>query len=161
MAIKVGDKLPAAEFTIMTADGPAKMSVSELTTGKKVVLFAVPGAFTPTCHANHLPGFLENLSSIKERGVDDVAVVTVNDVHVVNAWAQASKGEGKIHFLADGNADFSKAVGMDIDLGVAGMGVRSKRYSMIIEDGTVTALNEEENPGQAVTSSAATILEQL
>lgn len=161
MTIKVGDKLPEAEFTIMTSDGPAKMSVSELTAGKKIILFAVPGAFTPTCHANHLPGFLENLSSIKERGVDDVAVVAVNDVHVVNAWAKATKGDGKIHFLSDGNADFAKAIGMDVDLGVAGMGIRSKRYSMIVDDGTVTALNEEESPGQAVISSAATILEQL
>lgn len=161
MTIKIGDKLPEASFTIMSDDGPAKMSVSELTSGKKVILFAVPGAFTPTCHANHLPGFLEHFDTIKGKGVDEIAVVSVNDVHVMNAWAQASKGAGKIHYLSDGNADFAKAIGMDIDLGVAGMGVRSKRYSMIIEDGTVTAINEEENPGQAVASSAATILEQL
>lgn len=161
MTISVGDRLPEAEFTIMTGDGPSKISTSELCNGKKVVLFAVPGAFTPTCHANHLPGFLENLDSIKSKGIDDVAVTAVNDVHVVNAWAKASKGDGKIHFLSDGNADFAKAIGMDIDLGVAGMGVRSKRYSMIVDDGTVTAINLEESPGQAIASSAATILEQL
>lgn len=161
MSISVGEKLPEASFTIMADDGPAKMTTAELCAGKKVVLFAVPGAFTPTCHANHLPGFLEHLDAIKEKGVDAVAVTAVNDIHVVNAWAEASSAKGKIHFLSDGNADFAKAIGLDIDLGVAGMGVRSLRYSMIVEDGTVTALNVEENPGQAVASSAATILQQL
>lgn len=161
MTISVGDKLPEASFTIMGDDGPAKMSTAELCDGKKVVLFAVPGAFTPTCHANHLPGFLEHLDAIKEKGVDRVAVTTVNDIHVTNAWAENTGGKGKIDFLSDGNGDFAKAVGMDIDLGVAGMGVRSKRYSMIVENGTVTAINLEDNPGQAVASSAATVLEQL
>lgn len=161
MTISVGDKLPDSEFTIMSADGPAKMSTAELSAGKKVILVAVPGAFTPTCHANHLPGFLEHIDAIKEKGVDTVAFVTVNDIHVVTAWEKASNNNGKIQFLSDGNADFAKAIGMDIDLGVAGMGVRSKRYSMIIDDGTVTAINLEENPGQADVSSAATVLEQL
>ena len=161
MTISVGEKLPDSEFTIMSADGPAKMSTTELSASKKVVLVAVPGAFTPTCHANHLPGFLEHIDAIKEKGVDTVAFVTVNDIHVVTAWEKASNNNGKIQFLSDGNADFAKAIGMDIDLGVAGMGVRSKRYSMIIEDGTVTAINLEENPGQATISSAATVLEQL
>ena len=161
MTISVGDRLPDSEFTIMTANGPAKISSAELSAGKKVVLVAVPGAFTPTCHANHLPGFLEHIDVIKEKGVDTVAFVTVNDIHVVTAWEKASNNNGKIQFLSDGNADFAKAIGMDIDLGVAGMGVRSKRYSMIINDGAVEAINLEENPGQAVVSSAATILEQL
>ena len=129
--------------------------------GKKIVLFAVPGAFTPTCHASHLPGFLENLDAIKDKGIDEVALTTVNDIHVTNAWAKATNAKDKIHFLSDGNADFAKSIGMDIDLGVAGMGVRSKRYSMIVDDRKVTALNIEESPGQAVASSAATILEQL
>lgn len=161
MTIAVGDKLPEIQFTIMTDDGPAKMSTAELCDGKKVVLFAVPGAFTPTCHASHMPGFVEHHQAIKEKGVDTIAVTTVNDIHVTNAWAEASHAKDKIVFLSDGGADFAKAVGMEIDLSVAGMGVRSKRYSMIVEDGTVTALNEEENPGQAVASSAATIMEQL
>ena len=161
MAIKVGDKLPDSSFIIMTADGPAKMTTGELFDGKKVVLFAVPGAFTPTCHANHLPGFLEHVDDIKEKGVAEVAVTAVNDIHVVNAWADASRGKGKIHFLSDGNGDFAKAIGMDMDLSVAGLGTRSARYSMIVEDGTVTSLNVEENPGQAEKSSAAVILEQL
>lgn len=161
MTIKVGDKLPDGQFTYMSEDGPARMSVAELTAGKKVVLFAVPGAFTPTCHANHLPGFLENYDAMKSKGVDEVAVVSVNDVHVMNAWAQNTKGAGKIHYLSDGSADFAKSIGMDVDLGVAGMGVRSQRYAMIIENGTVTTLNLEESPGQAVASSAANILEKL
>ena len=161
MTIKIGDTLPDAEFTYLGADGPAKMSIADLCAGKKTVLFSVPGAFTPTCHANHLPGFLEHLDAIKEKGVDEVAVVSVNDMHVMNAWAEATKGAGKIHYLSDGNADFAKAIGMDIDLGVAGMGIRSKRYAMIVEDGKVTEFNVEENPGQAVESSAAKILEQL
>ena len=161
MTISIGDKIPAAEFHIMTDDGPSKMSTSELLDGKKVVLIGVPGAFTPTCHANHLPGFMENLDALKEKGVDDVAVTTVNDVHVVGHWAKASNGVGKIHFLADGNGDFAKAAGLDIDLGVAGMGVRSKRYAMIVDDGVVTHLNIEDSPGQAEQSSAAVILEQL
>ncbi|MGI9364258.1 MAG: peroxiredoxin [Rhizobiaceae bacterium] len=161
MSIKVGDKLPDAEFMIKTDEGLAKLSVEEITRGKKIVLFAVPGAFTPTCHQNHLPGFLENVSAIKEKGVDEVAVIAPNDVHVVDAWAKATNGDGKILFLADGNADFAKDIGMDIDLSVAGMGLRTKRYSMIVEDGTVTSFNSGDIPGQATISSAATILEQL
>ena len=161
MTIEVGQKLPDAKFIIMTDDGPSKVSVADLTAGKKVVFFAVPGAFTPTCHASHLPGFIEHEAAIKEKGVDDIAVVAVNDVHVVHAWAQATKAAGKITFLADGNGDFAKAIGMDVDLAVAGMGLRSKRYSMIVEDGVVTSLNEGDVPGQATISSAATILQQL
>lgn len=161
MPIKVGDKIPDAEFIIKTKDGLAKLSIEEITKGRKIVLFAVPGAFTPTCHRNHLPGFLENLGAIKEMGVDEVAVIAPNDVHVVDAWAKATKGDGKILFLADGNADFAMAIGMDIDLSNAGMGLRTKRYSMIVEDGRVTSFNSGDARGQATISSAATILEQL
>ncbi len=161
MTVKINDTLPDANFIVMTNDGPSELSLSDLCKGKKVVLFSVPGAFTPTCHANHLPGFVEHLDAIKEKGVDEIAVVSVNDVHVMDAWARASKARGKIHFLSDGSAEFAKAIGMEIDLGAVGMGLRSKRYSMIVEDGKVVALNLEENPGQAVASSAATILGQL
>ncbi len=145
----------------MSDDGPAQITTAELLKNKKVVLFAVPGAFTPTCHANHLPGFLEHLDTIKSKGVDDVIMVTVNDVHVVDAWERDTKVAGKIRFLADGSAEFTKAIGMDIDLSAVGMGVRSKRYSMIIDNGNVVALNIEDSPGQAVASSAATLLSQL
>ena len=161
MTIQVGDRLPDAEFIITTKDGKAKTSIADLTSGRKVVLFAVPGAFTSTCSSSHLPGFIENAEAIKEKGVDEIAVVSVNDSAVMDAWAEASKGKGKITFLADGNGDFAKAIGMDVDLSVAGMGLRSKRYSMIIEDGVVTHLNQGDVPGQATISSAATILGQL
>ncbi|MEZ5871886.1 MAG: peroxiredoxin [Nitratireductor sp.] len=161
MTISVGEKLPHATFKIMTEDGPGQMTTEELFAGKKVVLFAVPGAFTPTCHMNHLPGFVEHFDTIKAKGIEEIAVVSVNDVWVMNEWAKSSKGKGKIHFLADGAAEFSKAVGLDVDLSVAGMGVRSKRYSMIVDDGVLKALNIEEKPGTAEISGAARILEQL
>ena len=161
MAISVGDKLPDTKFKIMGSDGPQEASTSDIFSGKKVVLFGVPGAFTPTCSMNHLPGFLKHLEEIKAKGVDDVAVVSVNDVFVMNEWAKSSGGKDKIQFLCDGSAGFTKSIGLDLDLTEAGLGVRSKRYSMIVEDGTVTRLNIEEKPGVADLSGAATILDQL
>jgi peroxiredoxin len=161
MTISVGDKLPEATFKTMTADGAKEISTAEIFPGKKVVLFAVPGAFTPTCSNNHLPGYLENHDAILARGVDTIAVVAVNDVHVMGAWARFTGGEGKILYLADGSGSFAKALGLDIDLSGGGMGLRSKRYSMIVDNGKVTALNVEDSPGKAVESSAAKILEQL
>jgi peroxiredoxin len=161
MTISVGDKLPEATFKTMTADGVKEITTAEIFPGKKVVLFAVPGAFTPTCSNNHLPGYLENHDAILARGVDTVAVVAVNDVHVMGAWARFTGGEGKILYLADGSGTFAKALGLDIDLSGGGMGLRSKRYSMIVDDGKVTTLNVEDSPGKAVESGAAKILEQL
>lgn len=161
MTIETGAKLPDATLKIMTADGPANAELSSLVEGKKVVLFAVPGAFTPTCTLNHLPGFLDNRDAILAKGVDDIMVVSVNDPFVMKAWAEASGGRDKITFLGDWDASFTKSIGMDVDLSGAGLGVRTKRYSMIVEDGTVTALNVEESPGTAVISGAAAILEQL
>ena len=161
MAISVGDKLPPFDFKTMGESGPEIVPYSDLFAGKKVVLFAVPGAFTPTCHANHLPGFLEHLDSIKEKGVDEVAVVAVNDPFVLGHWAQITQGAGKIRFLSDGNAEFTKSIGMEMDMSVANLGTRSKRYSMIVEDGVVKSLNVEEAPGTAEISGAAGILNQL
>lgn len=161
MSIRVGDRLPDVTFKTVTEEGPKDRSTAEIFGGKKVVLFAVPGAFTPTCHNNHLPGYLEHLETIKSKGVDTIAVVSVNDVHVMAAWAYVTRGEGRIEYLADGSGDFTRAIGMEFDLSAGGLGVRSKRYSMIVEDGTVTSLNIEEAPGKAVTSGAAAILEQL
>jgi peroxiredoxin len=161
MTIKAGDKLPDATFKIMTADGPAEKTTAELFSGKTVVLFAVPGAFTPTCHNNHLPGFVEHFDTIRAKGVDEIAVVSVNDVFVMDAWAKASGNAGKIHFLADGSAEFTKAIGLELDASGFGMGVRSKRYSMIVKDGVVETLNVEEAPGTAEASGAAEILNQL
>lgn len=161
MALEVGAKIPEATLTYMGDDGPSQMSTSDLFSGKKVVMFAVPGAFTPTCNNNHLPGYVTHADEIKAKGVDEIAVISVNDVFVMNQWSEASKGKGSIHFFADGSAGFTKAIGMDIDLADFGMGTRSKRYSMIVEDGTVTALHVEDNPGQAVASGAEKILEAL
>ncbi len=161
MSISKGDKIPDHTFVSMGSDGPIKISTADLFDGKTVVLFAVPGAFTPTCHQNHLPGFLEHYDAMKEKGVDTIAVTGVNDVFVMDAWAQQSKGKGKIVYLADGAADFAKAVGLDMDMSAHGMGVRSKRYSMLVKDGVVQELNVEPNPGEADTSGAATMLSQL
>ena len=161
MTISIGESLPAATFKTVTADGPKDLSVAEVFAGKKVVLFGVPGAFTPTCSNNHLPGYLENHDAILARGVDTIAVVAVNDHHVMGAWARFTGGEGKILFLADGNGAFAKALGLDADMSGGGMGTRVKRFSMIVDDGKVTVLNVEGKPGQAVDSGAARILEQL
>lgn len=161
MTIEVGQKLPDVSFKTSTADGPRELSTADVFAGKRIVLFGVPGAFTPTCSNNHLPGYLENRDAILGKGVDQIAVVAVNDVFVMGAWARASGGDGKILFLADGSGDFAKAAGLDIDLSRAGLGLRLKRFSAIVEDGTVTALNIEDAPGTVASSGAATILEQL
>jgi len=161
VTISTGDKLPDATFKEKTADGMRETKASDIFSGKKVVLFAVPGAFTPTCHLNHLPGYLENRDTILAKGVDEIAVVAVNDAHVMAAWATATGGEGKIRYLSDWNADFTKALGMEIDLSAGTLGLRSKRYSMVVEDGVVKALNVEESPGKAEKSGAAAIVEQL
>ena len=161
MTIAVGRKLPEATFKTSTADGPKELSTADVFAGKRIVLFGVPGAFTPTCNNNHLPGYIENRDAILARGVDQIAVVAVNDVFVMNAWAKASGGDGKILFLADGSGDFAKAAGLDLDLSKGGLGLRLKRFSAIVEDGTVTALNIEDAPGTVANSGAATIIEQL
>jgi peroxiredoxin len=161
MAIKVGDRLPSATFMTMTADGPKPQSTDDIFKGKNVVLFAVPGAFTPTCDKNHLPGFVTNADKIKGKGIDTIAVTGVNDVFVMNAWKKASGAEGKIEFLADGSANFAKALGLSIDLGERGLGTRSQRYSMVVEDGVVKALNVEDAPGKADISGAENLLKGM
>ncbi|WP_429924674.1 peroxiredoxin [Agrobacterium vitis] len=161
MTIAIGDTVPAATFKEKTADGPVEISTEDLFKDKKVVLFAVPGAFTPTCTLNHLPGYLEHREALLAKGVDEIAVLSVNDWHVMGAWAQHSGGMGKIHFLADWDASFSKALGLDMDLSAGALGVRSKRYSMLVENGVVKSLDIEGNPGQATVSSAEAMLERL
>jgi len=158
--IKVGDRLPSATFTVMTSEGPKPKTTDDIFKGKKVVLFAVPGAFTPTCSNNHLPGFKDNAEAIKAKGVDSIAVVAVNDAFVMNAWADASGAKGKIEFLADGSGKFAKDIGLSLDLTERGMGVRSRRYSMLVDDGVVRTLNVEEGAG-AEASGAANMLKQL
>src|SRR5437879_1973230 len=161
MTIKVGDRLPNATFTTMTADGPKPQTTDEIFKGKKVVLFAVPGAFTPTCHKNHLPGFLTNADKIKGKGIDTIAVTGVNDVFVMDAWKKATDTDGKIEFLADGAAAFAKAIGLSLDLSERGLGMRSQRYAMVVEDGVVKTLNIEEAPGKADISGAENLLKGL
>ena len=161
MTIKPGDALPETTFRVMTADGPKPVTGPEIFKGKKVVLFAVPGAFTPTCHKNHLPGFLEHAKEIKAKGVDTIAVTGVNDVFVMDAWAKATGGAGVIEFLSDGNADFAKAAGLEFDGSGGGMGIRSKRYAMLVDDGVVKILNIEDSPGKAEISSAESLLKGM
>jgi glutaredoxin/glutathione-dependent peroxiredoxin len=160
MAIKVGDHIPNASFTVMTPEGPKPKTTDDIFKGKKVVLFAVPGAFTPTCSKNHLPGFVTHGDAIKAKGVDTIAVTGVNDVFVMDAWKKASGAE-KIEFLADGSAAFAKAIGLSVDLGERGLGTRSQRYSMLVDDGVVKKLNVEEAPGKAEASGADNLLKQL
>lgn len=161
MTISTGDRLPNATLKTRTEDGPADISTDDIFKGKRVVLFAVPGAFTPTCSMNHLPGYIEHNDAIRAKGVDTIAVVAVNDVFVMDAWKKSSEAGDKILFLSDGNGEFTKALGLDMDLSVAGLGVRSRRYSMLVEDGVVKALNIEDSPGKAEKSGAAALLEQI
>ena len=160
MTIKVGDRLPTTTFTVMTADGPKPQTTDEIFKGKKVVLFAVPGAFTPTCHRNHLPGFVKNADAIKAKGVDTIAVTGVNDVFVMDAWKKASGGDA-IEFLADGSGNWAKAMGLTTDLSERGLGIRSQRYAMLVQDGVIKALNVEDAPGKAEISGADNILKAL
>ena len=160
MTIKPGDKLPQVEFTVTTAEGPQQMGTDVIFAGRKVVLFGLPGAFTPTCSMNHLPGFLLAYDDFKAKGVDTIACTAVNDIFVMNAWSKATESEGKIMMLADGSADFAKAIGLEFDLTAAGMGIRSKRYSMLVENGVVKTLNIETEKGVNV-SGAETIMTQL
>ena len=143
MTISIGESLPEVTFRIMTENGPAPKTTDELFKDRKVVLFAVPGAFTPTCQNNHLPGYLKHAAEILAKGVDAIAVTGVNDVFVMDAWAKHNDAKGKIEFLSDGNADFAKAIGLALDGSGFGLGTRSKRYSMLVEDGVVKQFNLE------------------
>ena len=157
MTIKVGDKLPDASFVVMTADGPAEKTMGEVFAGKKVAMFAVPGAFTPTCQKQHVPGFVARVDELKAKGIDTIACTAVNDIFVLTQFAKDTGADGKILMLADGNADFAKKIGLDIDLSSRGFGVRSKRYSMLVDDGVVKSLNVEDIPPNHDKSSAETL----
>jgi peroxiredoxin len=161
MTIQVGDRLPPATFRVMTPEGPAAKTTDDVFKGRKVVLVAVPGAFTPTCDRNHLPGYVKRVDEIRAAGIDAIAVTAANDVFVLTAWAKSTGAEGKIEMLADGNADFAKALGLSFDGSGFGLGTRSQRYSMVVEDGTVTALNVEDAPSKADVSGADNLLTQL
>ena len=157
MTLKVGDTLPETTFTVMTAEGPKPMTTAQVFKGKKIALFAVPGAYTPTCHKAHMPGFVDRVAEIKAKGVDEVVCTAVNDVFVFNAWSKDTGADGKITMLADGSAEFAKATGLEIDLTAYGLGVRSKRYAMLVDDGVVKALNVEDAPPAHGVSSAETM----
>ncbi len=160
MAIQVGDSIPSATFKVKTDSGLDDVSTEDLFSGKKVVLFALPGAYTPTCSAKHLPGFITNADAIKAKGVDTIACLSVNDAFVMGSWGKEQGADGSVLMLADGNGDFSKAIGLDFDASGFGMGTRSQRYAMIVEDGKVTTLNVEQ-PGAFEVSSAEAIMAAL
>ena len=160
MTIKVGYRLPNASVRLVTPDGPKPVETKDYFAGKKIVMFGLPGAFTPTCHKNHLPGFVKNADAIKAKGVDTIAVTAVNDGFVMNEWKKATSADA-IEFLADGNADFAKAIDMTLDGSGNGLGIRSKRYSMLVDNGVVKSLNVEDAPGKADISGADALLKQL
>jgi len=160
MTIKAGDKMPAGVLTTPGPEGPQKISTDQLFAGKKVVLFSVPGAFTPTCDARHLPGFIQHADDFKAKGVDTVACMAVNDVFVMKAWDKASAVDGKVLMLADGNAEYSKALGLELDATGFGMGIRGKRFAIIVENGVAKQVLVEA-PGEFKVSSAEHVLSQL
>jgi len=161
MTIAIGNSLPEATFRVLGSEGIDKLTTADIFAGKKVVLFAVPGAFTPTCHLKHLPGFIDNADAFKKKGVNTMACVAVNDPFVLNAWAKATGGMGKVLFLSDGNGEFTKKIGLDFDGSGIGLGTRSKRYAMLVDDGVVNALNIEDSPGVADVSTAEKLLAVL
>ncbi len=160
MTISVGDKLPTVKIKEVTAEGFKDVTTDELFAGKKAVLFALPGAFTPTCSAKHLPGYINNYEALKAKGVDLIACLSVNDAFVMSAWGKDQKAEGKVTMLADGNADLTKALGLELDGSGFGMGTRSRRYAAIIENGVVKKLNIEQG-GAFEVSSAESVLQDL
>lgn len=159
MSIKAGDKIPASTFKIMSESGPTALTAAELFGGKKVVLFSVPGAFTPTCSAKHLPGFVEHADEFFARGVDTIACVAVNDVFVMNAWGKSANA-AKVTMLADGNGEFARSVGLELDASGFGMGQRSQRFALIVNDGVVSNVFVE-SPGEFKVSSAEHVLSAL
>ena len=161
MTIKVGDKVPAGKFSIMKKDGPGMLSTDELFKGRKVVVFSVPGAFTPTCSREHLPGFVKQADALKKKGINTVACMAVNDVFVMDAWGKQSGAGDKVLMLADGNGEYARALGLTLDATGFGMGTRGLRYSMLVDNGVVKQLNLEESAGQCKTSSADHILSKL
>jgi peroxiredoxin len=159
MSIKVGDKLPDATFRVLSADGPKPLTTSEVFSGKKVALFAVPGAFTPTCSQKHLPSFLAHIDEFKKKGVDAIVCVAVNDPFVLGAWEATTGAKGKVLFLSDGNAEFTRKIGMDFDGSGFGLGTRSKRYSMLVENGVVKAMNVEDSPAACTITAGEALLD--
>lgn len=161
MTIAVGDRLPQTTFRVITADGPTPRTTDDIFKGRRVLLVGVPGAFTPTCHRNHAPGFVANVDAFKAKGIDAVAITSVNDAFVLDAWAKALGADGQVEFLADGSADFARATGLLFDGSGFGLGPRSQRYALVANDGVVEQLFVEEAAGQVQVSSAEHLLENL
>jgi glutaredoxin/glutathione-dependent peroxiredoxin len=161
MTIKVGDRVPSATLRTLGPDGPREITTDELFRGKKVALFAVPGAFTPACSQRHLPGYVDKAAELKAKGIDQIACVAVNDVFVMNAWGKAQNVGDKVMMLADGSGDFAKAVGLTLDMSARGLGLRSQRYSMLVDNGVVKSINVEPQPGSVEASSAEAMLKAL
>ena len=160
MTIQVGDSIPSATLSIMTADGPSAISTDDIFKGKTVALFGLPGAFTPTCSAQHLPGFVANADALKAKGVESIVCLAVNDVFVMGAWGKDQNVDDKVTLVADGSAAFTKAAGLELDLIERGLGLRCQRFSMVVDDGVVKSLNIDA-PGTFEATSAEKILEQL
>lgn len=161
MTIQVGEKIPKATFKTLQGGAMTDVTSEAVFGGKKVVLFAVPGAFTPTCHLKHLPGFIEKAGVFKQKGIDTVACVAVNDPFVLDVWGKAAGAEGKVMLLSDGNCEFTNEIGMGFDGSAIGLGTRSKRYAMVVDDGVVTVLHTEDSPGVAEVSTAEAILQEV
>jgi peroxiredoxin len=161
MTINVGDRIPSVTLKQLTSEGVKEFTTDEIFRGKRIVLIAVPGAFTPACSQRHLPGYVDKATDIKAKGIDEIACVAVNDAFVMGAWGRDQKTEGKVRMLADGSGDFTRALGLELDLSKGGLGVRSKRYSMLVDDGVVKSLNVEQQPGQVDISGAEAMLKAL
>ncbi len=161
MTLSVGDKIPATDFTVMGPDGPASRSSDDIFGKRTVVLFAIPGAFTPTCHMTHLPGFIRHAKDFKDKGVDEIACTAVNDIFVLDAWGKDRNIGDDITMLADGSGAFARAAGLDLDLTQAGLGLRSQRYAMLVVDGVVKTINIEDDASSAEQSSAGELLKSL
>jgi peroxiredoxin len=161
MTINVGDRIPSVALKQLTPEGVKEVATDEIFRGKRIVLIAVPGAFTPACSQRHLPGYVERSADIKAKGIDEIACVAVNDAFVMGAWGRDQKAEGKVRMLADGSGDFTRALGLELDLSKGGLGIRSKRYSMLVDDGVVKSLNVEQQPGQVDVSGAEAMLKAL
>jgi peroxiredoxin len=160
MAVKVGDKVPSATLKFLSSEGPKEITTDELFNGKKVAVFAVPGAFTPTCSQRHLPGYVDKYSDLKSKGVDTIACISVNDAFVMGAWGKDQNCGDKVTMLADGSGDFTRAMGLELDARKAGLGMRSQRYSMLVDNGVVTKLHVEA-PGKFEVSDAESMLKAL
>ena len=161
MTINIGDRLPSATLKQLTLEGVKEVTTDEIFRGKRVVLIAVPGAFTPACSQRHLPGYVDKAADIKAKGIDEIACVAVNDAFVMGAWSRDQRAEGKVRMLADGSGDFARALGLELDLSKGGLGIRSKRYSMLVDDGVVKKLNVEDAPGKCDISGGQALLAQL